>query len=924
MKNSRFSSFVGWGNSISNRFVFVGKLELLTKFVGALLFVIALAGNVIGQSYSISNDNGLSFPDGKNMTYCDKKDLYSIKIKCDGNETWRSFRLNTPSGSLNHPILSGNLDFYRTWDGDDYTKIYFTSPGTYYLIYDINTNTITTENKFVCDESAPPTIENYSLRDLHNIECINGNAFEFCNGKYKLYIKVTTSDAAQWANNFHIYLGEKQYDDVVNQSNIGHDPYNNRQYYFTGGYTKNEPFWLVIEDDKLSMQSTEPNCGLVVPEIYSGNSTVCKESIISDLLYLSGAKSEGWEYTDGSEVDFTNLIIGKSIQYFAVDDKNVKSTSNTVKIIDKPSISDIDPIAFCSDDGAYNLQNLLDKVQNNEGSNPSTAITFNGSSVSGNYTFSNAGTLKIASTNGCSNGTPTTKDIPVTIGCTPHVTLSNSDNIETCNGNSIVLPNVTVDDGSTAQWKIKKSGSSTWTDFDASKVLDMSYNGATLRAEATNAQGTGKSTEITLTVNSDAPGFTYTKSPNQTTLSQSLGGTPASVTYTLKKDNECNSDPISISINNSSDFEISDNTVKLKSGKGVGTYTTTVTFTQAGETKTEDITVSVVEWPKTYIIKKSTDGGNTWVDYELTTDNSGNINWTLNSGESAIYQNEGTISCTNFTISTTSDNYSNCKFINKGTIVASGTINIGTSSNKVGGGIDFYCEGIWKASNFNTNYRNATPTLNGTFVIENDFYVAIAQGQDLSISNCTELYAKNAEINVTGGEMKLYINGHVVAEVFTMNNNVIVQKGAIMTIGEEEISKSFTAQDGSILNLCYNPTPNADNISKCDGCTIFYNYGERGWENGNNPLIEGDVTGTVSDKGLQQVYSSYEDCIEEKNLSTLLGMDDDPFLPKQKEIKHLYNYNPCDDETLYKFQYGPEIYRIFEQHFIRCEKDNKR
>ena len=702
-------------------------------------------------------------------------------------------------------------------------------------------------------------------------------------------------------------------------------------------------YYFGLKGLKITMYESAPNCGIEVPDIYSGNSTVCKESTISDLLNLSGAKSEGWEYTDGSEVDFTNLIIGKSIQYFAVDDKNVKSTSNTVKIIDKPSISDIDPIVFCSDDGAYNLQNLLDKVQNNEGSNPSTAITFNGSSVSGNYTFSNAGTLKITSTNGCSNGTPTTKDIPVTIGCTPHITLSNSDNIETCNGNSIVLPNVTVDDGSTAQWKIKKSGSSTWTNFFASTVLDMSYNGATLRAEATNAQGTGKSTEITLTVNSDAPGFTYTKSPNQTTLSQSLGGTPASVTYTLKKDNECNNDPISISINNSSDFEISDNTVKLKSGKGVGTYTTTVTFTQAGETKTDKVTVEVVEWPKTFILKKIC--GGTESDYPVTTDENGKLNIQLHSDDNCEYINEGTIECTEFTLTTSASDHFSGKFVNKGTIKAD-KIYYGTSSKKLGGSdaVYFDCGGTFIANDLEMNFNTITTSLKGTFLINNSFYIAPAQGQNFEISKCTEIKTYSTDINVSGGSMEISIHGHVNTEYFDVNiPNITSYEDAIITVGHlEESNLNLVISESSLLNLCTNPTKGApDNIGYIYGTVMYLSDESTGWVDDITPITEGDLNhndnssaywttknkyGEPIAKEVIPAYKTYQDCIDEKPDASLLGYDDDPFLPKDKEIRNIYNCNPCskdfEDTQIEIREIHGKRFRLINGELIYCENDN--
>lgn len=444
----------------------------------------------------------------------------------------------------------------------------------------------------------------------------------------------------------------------------------------------------------------------------------------------------------------------------------------------------------------------------------------------------------------------------------------------------------------------------------------------------------GKCVDKSETVKVEAKDPTLEAVASKTAITKQYGdGTTPEITVTPNLQT-CDSDKtINVSLSDNTNYVYDAGTKQLTFiGTEPGTYPLTMTFTHGSLTKTITITSQVVEYPKTYTIKKSTDGGTTWSDYELKTDNDGNINWTLSSGEEAIYKNEGTISCNNFFITTSSGDYSNCSFINKGTIVASGNINIGSSTQKAGGdgqsrGVVFDCAGIWQATNFTTNYRNATPDLKGSFVIENNFYVDIAQGQDLKITECTELFANNANINVTGGEMKLYIDGHVVAETFIMNNNVIVQKGAIMTIGEEQIAKSFIAETGSILNLCYNPTTGADKIGTCNECTVFYNYGEGGWENGSDPIAEGDVTGKVGDKGLQQVYTSYEDCIEEKNLSTLLGYDDDPFLPKDKELRYLYDINPCSEEfedtKIQIREAGNKWFRYINGELIYCENDNQ-
>ena len=57
-----------------------------------------------------------------------------------------------------------------------------------------------------------------------------------------------------------------------------------------------------------------------------------------------------------------------------------------------------------------------------------------------------------------------------------------------------------------------------------------------------------------------------------------------------------------------------------------------------------------------------------------------------------------------------------------------------------------------------------------------------------------------------------------------------------------------------------------------------------------------------------------------------MGIDDDPFIPKDKEIKPLYNQNPCSEEfSKHKIQireFGNKWFRLINGELIYCENDN--
>lgn len=1075
MKNSRFSSFVGWGNSISNRFVFVGKLELLTKFVGALLFVVAFGGNLFAKD--INSD-----ADWASVTATDE-----VYVKCNttipSDITCKSLYLNNQGNTLNcanHKItvlgklsingygakitnanldVSGDLELLSqnssisgtlvkvggniTINGyeakinanvecagslsmsNQNTKI----TGSINIGKDITISgysagvggnvvcggdfTMTSQNSYIQGDvsvkgdinmsgysssisgsataggsintsnnsnisgsqsqndpnggSAPggeepggetPGGEEPDNNSAWQIKCTGANKWGGVSENSFYNFNECTSDllfismniTGTWSDQakFQLYYNGNPIHCDVSGGNLTLNCYSGDANYVINDATEGIRYLILNKTtNKIYTQTAEPECGPkkpVIPEI----NDVCIESIASlsePIVTWGQAKSQAFWSKDGTN-SFTpsssTLNIGEEFYYVAKDANGADPVlSNKIKVMGKPSISPIGDISYCAADGGYDLSK---HIVTDNGATTTTTWKLNGTTISNSSspTLQAGDILYVEAKNTC--GT-TSATMNVSNGCTPKIpTLSNPTAI--CSGGSIVLPTPTLqyyDESKPTnkkEWQVSTDGG-TWKTFSNSNLSYSTYNGAKIRLKATNEVGTEYSNEITLTVKPNTPEFTVLASGNS--VMESLGGSSSSVTYTITKENECNSDDLEVTLSNDNfTYSINDNkvTVSLKDGLEIGTYETKVKFDIGTESKEETLNGLVAEYPKTFILKKIC--GGTESDYPITTDENGKLNIQLHSDDNCEYINEGTIECTEFTLTTSASDHFSGKFVNKGTIKAD-KIYYGTSSKKLGGSdaVYFDCGGTFIANDLEMNYNTITTSLKGTFLIYNTFKIAPAQGQNFEINKCTEIKTYSTDIGVSGGSMEISIHGHVNTEYFDVNiPNITSYEDAVITIGHLENSNlNIVISESSLLNLCTNPTIGAsDNIGYIYGTIMYLSDESTGWKDDINPITEEDFNkkgtseywtikgkyGEPIAKDVIPAYKSYKDCIDEKADPSFLGIDDDPFLPKQKEIKHLYNYNPCDDETLYKFQYGPEIYRIFEQHFIRCEKDNKR
>ena len=362
-----------------------------------------------------------------------------------------------------------------------------------------------------------------------------------------------------------------------------------------------------------------------------------------------------------------------------------------------------------------------------------------------------------------------------------------------------------------------------------------------------------------------------------------------------------------------------------------------------------DFDDSMLNFPNSYTIKKRVNGGEL-VDHVLNVDPYGNIGLVMNSEDRIEYiVPEGMeILCNQFSVSTSSPDYSKSTFINKGAIIAAEDIVLTSSKED---GISYDCNGVYAAKNI--TFRGRIPEIKGIFNIENRFAtVSNGQGQDITIGNCAVIRAYEGNFQHSGGAMKLYIDGEMTVDRLIEGNMIHVREGGMLVVGETDFDPMLkvVSYSGSILTLCYNPTSGIDNLGFCAG-TVFYNDNadEHGWE--ENPETEGDINeiygiggniyshsneyniagsfvgGTpIRAEKLLPAFHSYSECIDPKN-TRVLEITDDPFLPKEKEIESLYETNPCskdfEGEKIFVRELGGGTWlRVINGELIYCENDN--
>lgn len=363
-----------------------------------------------------------------------------------------------------------------------------------------------------------------------------------------------------------------------------------------------------------------------------------------------------------------------------------------------------------------------------------------------------------------------------------------------------------------------------------------------------------------------------------------------------------------------------------------------------------DYSASGVQYPAHYTILRKERSSSTYEPYDLWTDGNGDINLLL-SPDYPVYDyvvpNDVVIVCENFTVKVADDTPDSFKdhcsstFTNEGEIYANKDITLYSNSMST---ISYSCDGVYVADNMMLyGYKQ---TFKGIFEINQTFNVIDnRQGQDLTIDNCARISAYEGNFQHSGGQMYLIINGDLIVEVLKEGNIIKVNDGGMLIVGQSDIDPTLRiiGMTGSLMRLCYNPTNGKDNLGFTNG-TVYYNDSPiNGWQKPDtDPVRELDINDLSSDEyttycgliGVSEltpkvmaVYRTYEACMDPLFDPVVLGMEDDPFLPKEKEIEKLYETNPCskdfEGEKIFVRELGGGTWlRVINGELIYCENDN--
>ena len=357
-----------------------------------------------------------------------------------------------------------------------------------------------------------------------------------------------------------------------------------------------------------------------------------------------------------------------------------------------------------------------------------------------------------------------------------------------------------------------------------------------------------------------------------------------------------------------------------------------------------DYSATGISYPACYTILKNNQ------PYEICTDEYGDIILTLspdNPVEHYEVPSDVIIVCENFTVKVAGDTPNNFRdhcsstFINNGEIYANKDITLYSNSQST---ISYSCDGVYVADNM-LLYGYKQP-FKGIYEINKVFNVIDNhQGQNLEIDNCARISAYEGNFQHSGGQMYLIINGELIVDVLKEGNIVKVNEGGMLIAGQSNIDPTLRiiGMTGSLMRLCYNPTNGKDNLGFTNG-TVYYNDNPlNGWEKPDtDPIRELDINDRNSNEyntycsmiGASEltptvlaVYRSYEACMDPLFDPVALAMPEDPFLPQDKEVKPLYDLNPCspefDGQKIYVREFnGGAWLRLINGQLIYCENDN--
>lgn len=368
-------------------------------------------------------------------------------------------------------------------------------------------------------------------------------------------------------------------------------------------------------------------------------------------------------------------------------------------------------------------------------------------------------------------------------------------------------------------------------------------------------------------------------------------------------------------------------TLKNEKGDVVKTYTnySTVTIIETGG----------VLYPTCSRVERWVDG-EYFDNYNLCTDNDGNITIDLtdpdnefvfirvadyyaskghNPSSTISFNNNAIVCCKNvkyfFTNPIECENFiykgdvaynqgPDFEFVNRTTINCT-KMSIEQGSEQKANRFKFSCQSVVYAQEkiYIDSYNNNSMVIYG-MLVSPDITLENKNNSKIEINGCAYVKAENLQLKQSA-QNDVKIQGHVIAENISSDANVVLTYDgelgheAIITIGELKSNVLIACGSNTIVNLCKNPhLGEEDNIGFFNGIVLYNINPEDGWY-GTVPSIEGDINkccskeyytyynnqgnimGSSGFSLLNEVrgkgYSSYEDCINERNMAALLPIE---------------------------------------------------
>ena len=313
------------------------------------------------------------------------------------------------------------------------------------------------------------------------------------------------------------------------------------------------------------------------------------------------------------------------------------------------------------------------------------------------------------------------------------------------------------------------------------------------------------------------------------------------------------------------------------------------------------------------------------------------------------------IICKDFTFINNINSDTQVSFALKSTITCD-KMNLTVNNNQQKDYVVFDCASTIYASTSFRYVHDCKPIEIKGKIISPDVYLSDGNSTSINIDECAYIHTDVLTLKQSA-QNNVIINGHVIAETIISDANIVlnyngdITNPAVITVGSVASNILLVCGKYTTVNLCLNPSMGtSDKLGYFLG-DVLYNYSAvNGWSS-LEPTAEGDVNYSsffgfddtwrynnwrsdwgIAAEDLRDVnqirsYSSYENCMNELTDAMLLGMDDDPFIPKDKEIKILYDdFNPCSEEyesnKVQIREMGGKWFRVINGELIYCENDN--